>query len=90
MDSTFLQNFVASAKPDPKSSIMFNHEFGHKNTNPRKSTTSSIILDPKKRILKLKNLKQKMCYLSLRRGVHPWTPQQLMHAIQVHVSSIPS
>jgi hypothetical protein len=55
MDSTLLQNFGASTKPDPKSSIMFNHEFGHKNTNPSESTTSFIILDPEKRILKLKN-----------------------------------
>jgi hypothetical protein len=69
MDSTLLQNSGASAKANPKSSIMLNREFGHRNTNPRKSTASSIIPDPKKRILELKNPTQNMCYLSLK-GVY--------------------
>jgi hypothetical protein len=54
-----------------------------------KSTASSIIPDPKKRILELKNPKQNM--LPLPQGcIHPRTPQQLVQAALVPVSSIPS
>jgi hypothetical protein len=34
--STLLQNFGAFTKPTPESSIMFDREFAHKNTNPQK------------------------------------------------------
>jgi hypothetical protein len=48
MDSILLQNFGASTKPNPKSSIMFSHEFGHKIPTPKNPLHHPSSLIPRK------------------------------------------